>query len=75
MKLVRGLTEQFEREMRRSAQRVEDTVAPFARFVRAEQEKLVAERDELSELEAHILGLQRQLEVTEPRGDASVPSA
>ncbi|MFW6062655.1 MAG: hypothetical protein ACOC9V_00620, partial [Chloroflexota bacterium] len=60
-----SLTEQFEREMRRSAQRVDDTVAPFARFVRAEQEKLEAERDELAELEAHITGLRRQLDLPE----------
>ncbi|HSM56104.1 MAG TPA: dynamin family protein [Candidatus Sulfomarinibacteraceae bacterium] len=64
-KLMSNLTEQFEREMRRSAQRVEDTVAPFARFVRAEQEKLEAERDELVELEAHITGLRRQLDLPE----------
>lgn len=64
-KLMSSLTEQFEREMRRSAQRVEDTVAPFARFVRAEQEKLEAERDELAELEAHITGLRRQLDLPE----------
>ncbi|MFQ5419868.1 MAG: dynamin family protein, partial [Anaerolineae bacterium] len=39
-KLVSSLTEQFDREMRRSAQRIEDTIAPFSRFVRAEQEKI-----------------------------------
>jgi hypothetical protein len=38
--LVRSLTDQFDREMRRSTQRIEDTIAPYARFVRAEQEKL-----------------------------------
>ncbi len=60
--LVQSLTHQFEREMRRSSQRVEDTVAPFSRFVRAEQTKIEARQDQLAELEAHILGLQRQLE-------------
>ena len=61
-KLVTNLTEQFEREMRRGAQRIEDTVAPFARFVRAEEEKLTEQRDVLEELEAHLLGLRRYLE-------------
>ncbi len=65
-RLMSNLREQFEREMRRSGQRVEDTIAPFARFVRAEKDKLETEHAELTELEAHIAGLKRQLEVEEP---------
>jgi hypothetical protein len=65
LKLVGSLTEQFDREMRRSAQRIEDTVAPFARFVRAEQGKISAQRDRLDELEAHIIGLRAQLQAGE----------
>ena len=61
-KLVNSLTEQFEREMRRSAQRVEDTVAPFSRFVRAESEKYTNQQNGLEELEAHLLGLQAHLQ-------------
>ena len=56
--LVGSLTTQFDREMRRSTQRIEDTIAPFTRFVRAEEEKLTAQQDELAELQAHIIGLQ-----------------
>ncbi|NKQ35839.1 MAG: GTP-binding protein [Chloroflexi bacterium] len=59
--LTTSLTEQFEREMRRGAQRIEDIIAPFARFVRAENERLTAQRDELVEIEAHVVGLQAQL--------------
>jgi small GTP-binding protein len=62
-KLVGGLTEQFTREMGRGAQRIEDTIAPFARFVRAENDKITAQRDGLVELEAHISGLQAQLKL------------
>ena len=62
-KLVGSLTEQFTREMSRGAQRIEDTIAPFARFVRAENDKISAQRDELVELEAHISGLQAQLKL------------
>lgn len=61
-KLVSSLTDQFDREMRRSTQRIEDTVAPYARFVRAEQEKLERQQKELIELEAHITDLQNQLQ-------------
>jgi small GTP-binding protein len=61
-KLVTELTGQFEREMRRSAQRVEDTIAPFARFVRAENDKLGEQYERLNELEAHINGLRAQLQ-------------
>jgi hypothetical protein len=37
---VGGLTSQFDREMRRGIQRIEDTVPPYGRFVRAERQKL-----------------------------------
>ena len=65
-KLMGSLTDQFDREMRRGTQRIEDTVAPFARFVRAEQDKIGAQRDQLVELEAHIVGLRAQLRAGEP---------
>jgi hypothetical protein len=61
-KLVDGLTDQFEREMRRSTQRIEDTVAPFDRFVRSEHDKLEQQQNTLIELEAHISGLRHQLQ-------------
>ncbi len=60
-RLVNGLSEQFNREMRRGAQRVEDTVSPFARFVRAEKDKISQQQEALVELEAHLTGLQAQL--------------
>ena len=56
--LVGSLTTQFDREIRRSTQRIEDTIAPCTRFVRAEEEKLTAQQDQFVELEAHITGLQ-----------------
>jgi ATP-dependent HslUV protease ATP-binding subunit HslU len=40
--------------MQRGTRRVEDTVAPFARFVRAEQDKIGTQHEKLVELEAHI---------------------
>jgi small GTP-binding protein len=61
-RLVGNLEQQFEREMRRSAQRIEDTVAPFDRFVRAERDRLTAQQTTLQELAASVSDLTRQLE-------------
>ncbi len=61
--LVTSLSDQFDREMRRGAQRIEDTISPFARFVRAESDKLTGQQTQLIELEAHIIGLQAQLKL------------
>jgi small GTP-binding protein len=77
-RLVSNLTEQFNREMRRGAQRIEDTIAPFTRFVRAENDKLSAQHQTLVELEAHIVGLQAQLklkDMVETAVPASPPTA
>jgi small GTP-binding protein len=60
-KLVNSLTEQFDREMRRSTQRIEDTIAPFARFVRAETDKLSSQQSRLADLENHVVSLQGRL--------------
>ncbi|MCI0580412.1 MAG: dynamin family protein, partial [Chloroflexi bacterium] len=60
-RLVGSLTEQFNREMRRGAQRLEDTVAPFDRFVRTQQARLVANKNSLADLEKQIGGLRNQL--------------
>jgi hypothetical protein len=60
-KLVGSLEQQFDREMRRSTQRIEDTVAPFDRFVRAERDRLTTQRDRLQALSTQIDTLQRGL--------------
>jgi small GTP-binding protein len=56
--LMDSLTTQFEREMRRSTQRLEETIAPFTRFVRAEEEKLLEQRERLLQIDSQITGLQ-----------------
>jgi hypothetical protein len=61
-RLVGNLEQQFEREMRRSAQRIEDTVAPFDRFVRAERDRLTTQQKALQDLSANVSDLIRQLE-------------
>lgn len=62
IELMTNLRDQFSREMRRSQQRLDDTVAPFSRFVRAERSKLEAQRTQLTILEEHLLGLHQQVE-------------
>lgn len=59
--LMTGLTEQFEREMRRGIQRIEDAVAPYSRFIRAEKENITQRQDQFKALESRINGLQDQL--------------
>ena len=60
-KLMSGLSSQFEREMRRGFQRIEDAVAPYSRFVRAEKENITRRQDQFKALEGLINGLQDQL--------------
>jgi hypothetical protein len=64
-RLTGSLTDQFNREMRRSRQRIEDTVAPYDRFVRSEREKLERQQGALTELETDITGLRYQLQQPE----------
>ncbi|MBW7958598.1 MAG: dynamin family protein [Candidatus Promineofilum sp.] len=62
LRLVSNLEQQFEREMRRSAQRVEDTIAPFDRFVRSEHSRLTSRQQALQDLSSTVSDLTRQLE-------------
>jgi small GTP-binding protein len=49
--LSRALREQFERELGRSSERLNEGIAPYSRFVRAEQQSLTSARDELAVLQ------------------------
>jgi GTP-binding protein EngB required for normal cell division len=60
--LMDSLSQQFSREMRRANQRIDDTIAPFSRFVRAEKERLERQDSQLTDLESRILGLKSQVE-------------
>ncbi len=61
-KLVSALKTEFEREMVRGRQRVEEATAPYSRFVRAEHEKLTAIRDELEAIGQQIRSLRVRIE-------------
>ncbi len=59
-KLMDGLNQQFDRELRRTIRRMEDVVAPYSRFVRTEQSNILSRRDKFNELGNRISGLQDQ---------------
>ena len=61
-KLVDSLSAQFDREMRRSTARLEETIAPFTRFVRAEEAKLLAHQEQLRAIQSQMNGLQAMLD-------------
>jgi small GTP-binding protein len=49
IQLTTALTTQFEKELNRSLQRINDAVAPYTRFVRSEQNKLEQMKTSLTE--------------------------
>ncbi len=60
--LMTNLRDQFNREHRRSRQRLDDAIAPFSRFVRAESTKVEGVRDKLMDLEHELGGLSQQVQ-------------
>ena len=52
--LMGALTGQFDREVERSAQKVQEAVGPYTRFVRGERERLTSTRDELRTIRTEI---------------------
>ncbi|HVT60105.1 MAG TPA: dynamin family protein [Thermoanaerobaculia bacterium] len=60
--LMTALTSQFGREIERSLRRIDEAIAPYTRFIRAERKRLEASRDELSSLLGELAGLRRRAE-------------
>lgn len=56
------MNEQFIKELNSSIQRVYDALAPYIRFVRAEQAKVVAIRQQLTPLDTEVLQLKNTIE-------------
>ncbi len=52
--LMAALSAHFEREAERGRTRLDETIAPYTRFVRSESERLVSERRQLGELSDRI---------------------
>lgn len=60
-KLMGALTSQFEREIERSGKRLEEAIAPYTRFVRAERERLGATQEALKGIEDKLAGLRERV--------------
>jgi small GTP-binding protein len=61
-RLMSAMTEEFERELANSLQRLREAIAPYTRFVRAEQQKLTRIEDELGEISASLGQLRLRVE-------------
>jgi small GTP-binding protein len=61
-RLMSAMTEEFERELANSLQRLREAIAPYTRFVRAEQQKLTRIDDELGEINASLGQLRLRVE-------------
>ena len=57
-----ALTGQFERELERGLRRIDEAIAPYTRFVRAESQRLHAAATELDRLAGQLAALTRRIE-------------
>jgi hypothetical protein len=57
-----AMNEQFQKELNNSTNRVQDAIAPYTRFVRAEQEKTTAMKDRIVYLGSELLALRNAIE-------------
>jgi chromosome segregation ATPase len=60
--LMGTLTGQFDRELERSLQRINEAIAPYTRFVRAERDRLTETHDELTHIHEGLARLKAQVE-------------
>ncbi len=62
VRLSNALRSQFEREINGSLQHIQDAIAPYTRFVRAEREKLEAAEKELARFQQELGKLRAEVE-------------
>jgi small GTP-binding protein len=60
--LAKSLRSQFEHEIERSLQHIQDAIAPYTRFVRSERNKLTEARSSLEELKTQLENLKVRIE-------------
>lgn len=63
-RLHTAMEEQFHKELNNSLNRVQDAIAPYTRFVRAEQKKTDAIQEQVSRLNNEVLTLKNTIEAT-----------
>ncbi len=61
-KLTASMSEQFRKELNNSVNRVQDAIAPYTRFVRAEQQKTEVVQERLQQLNQEVLELKSEIE-------------
>jgi septal ring factor EnvC (AmiA/AmiB activator) len=61
-RLISALRKQFEAELERILNRIDKTIAPYTRFVRAERSKLDDSQAELERIRAEMGRLQSEIE-------------
>jgi small GTP-binding protein len=61
-KLVSSLTNEFEKEIKQSQQRIEDAISPYTRFIRAETNHIEKFQEELNKAHVEISQLQAEIE-------------
>ena len=62
IKLVKSLTDEFEKEIRQSQQRIDDAISPYTRFIRAELNAIEKAQVNLHEARTSIHELQNEIE-------------
>jgi small GTP-binding protein len=60
--LMETMTAQFDRELERSLRRINEAIAPYTRFIRAERDQLHQIHDELSRIQEGLGRLKAQIE-------------
>ncbi|UCH58899.1 MAG: hypothetical protein JSV61_11860, partial [Anaerolineales bacterium] len=61
-RLLHSLRVQFENEIQRSLQRIHEAIAPYTRFVRAEQNKLKETQAELERIQKDLIRIKAAVE-------------
>jgi len=61
-RLHHALSDQFTKQLNYSLSRVQDAIAPYTRFVRAEQQKTTEVQSKVTELTNQVLALKSQIE-------------
>src|SRR5947209_4093018 len=62
IRLHSAMEEQFRRELQNAISRVQDAIAPYTRFVRAEQEKAAAMSQRIMNLNAEVMTLRNAID-------------
>ena len=60
--LIRSLSAQFATEIERSLQRINEAIAPYTRFVRAERQRMLDAQQDLAQISQRVESLRVQVQ-------------